>query len=91
MPRYLVVQRWWEGVTGGQIADDLRRAATRSPGITWEHTHLGADDEGRLLTYGVYRASDAGAVRRHAELVDGGQISELFEIGGDVSPEDLAD
>lgn len=89
--RYLVVQSWADGVTSDQIDTDLRDTDAQSPDVTLEHSHLAADDRGHVRSHGVYRASDETVVRRHAEHLAGSEIAELFEIGGDVRPEDLAD
>ena len=88
-PRYLVVQRWADGVTGEQIDANLRNADARSPDVTWEHSHLGTNDRGYVLSHGIYRASDDAVVRRHATRMADSEIEEVFEIGGDVRPEDL--
>ncbi len=88
-PRYLLVQRWAEGVSGEQLGADLREANARGAEVRWEHSHLGPDNRGRVVSHGVYGASDDAVVRRHATNMANSEITELFEIGGDVNPADL--
>lgn len=89
--RYLVVQRWGDEATRDQIDVALHDLDSRSPDVTREHSHLATDDQAHLVSHGVYRARDDTVVRRHAESMADGEIIELFEIGGDVSPDDLVD
>lgn len=89
--RYLLVQRWPRGATATQIEADLRATDAEAAEVVWEHSHLSADDRGRPLSHGVYRADNEGLVRRQAKVMAGSELVELYEIGGDVRPEDLAD
>lgn len=88
-PRYLVVQRWANGATHDQIGAAVHDADDRSPDVTLEHSHLGTDDQGQVLSHSVYHASDDALVRRHTAHLAGSEHIELFEIGGDVRPQDL--
>lgn len=88
--RWVIVRRWTD-LDRGQIDDTIRRGVRAAHGIIWEHTHIGADDQERLRTHGVYRAHDDAAIRRFAEQPSAAEVTDLYEIAGDVRPEDLED
>ena len=91
MPKYLIERTY--DVTG----DELPEVATRSkrialeqfPEITWVHSHVVVDDEGTLKSFCVYIAPDEEMVRRHAELLGNHVVDHVYEIGGDVTPDDF--
>jgi hypothetical protein len=94
MPRYLVQRNF------GQIDDEhLELRARRSKTlietqfteVVWEHSHVVASPDGTMRTFCIYRATDEGLVREHADALGGHQIEVIYEIGGDVSPSDLGD
>jgi hypothetical protein len=59
------------------------------PEITWHHSHVVVDDEGMVKTYCVYEAPSEEIVRRHSAQLGEHDIEELYEIAGDVTPEDF--
>jgi hypothetical protein len=59
------------------------------PEITWEHSHVVVDDEGKVRTFCVYKAPDEQTVRAHAAALGQHTVDELQEIAGDVSPADF--
>jgi hypothetical protein len=92
MPRY-VIERTYD-VT----EDEMPVVATRSkriaqeqfPGvIVWEHSHVVVDADGTLKSFCVYDAPDEATVRKHAELLGNHVVDHVYEIGGDVSPDDF--
>lgn len=89
--RRWVVVRSWSDLDRGQIDDTIRRGVRAAHEITWEHTHIGSDAEGQLRTHGVYRATDDATIRRFAEELSAAEVTDLYEIAGDVRPEDLED
>jgi hypothetical protein len=96
MPRYLIERLWDEmeeeerrmkgAVSKGILADD-----ERFTGVKWEHSHVVIDDEGRLKSYCVYTSPNTELVRSHAHLLGDHEIVGIYEIGGDVSPDDFPD
>lgn len=88
--RWMVV-RSWSDLDRRQIGDAVHRAARTAHDITWEHTHIGSDEEEQLRTHGVYRATDDATIRRFAEEPSAAEVTDLYEIAGDVRPEDLED
>ncbi len=59
------------------------------PEITWEHSHVVVDDAGGVKTYCVYEAPTEEIVRRHSDLLGLHDIEGVYEIAGDVSPDDF--
>lgn len=87
--RYLVVQCWADGTTREHIDAALHDLDTQSQDASREHSHLATNERGNVVSYGVYRADDDAVVRRHTTRIAAGDITELYEIGGDVRPDDL--
>lgn len=93
MPRYLLKRVWGE-VSDAEMANNARRmlvvADEGFDDITWEHSHVVVDDDGRCVSYCVYGAPDAERLLAHTKASGGHFVDEVFEIAGDVSPADFA-
>jgi Protein of unknown function (DUF4242) len=91
MPRYLVVRSFEVG------SDQMPEVGRRSrsviegdfPEITWEHSHVVVDDDGRVRTFCVYAAPNEEIVREHSKKLGQHTIDSLDEIAGDVTPADF--
>lgn len=91
MPKYLIER------TFDVDEEELPAVATRSkrialeqfPDITWEHSHVVADADGTLKSFCVYHAPSEAMVREHATLLGSHVIDHVYEIGGDVTPDDF--
>jgi len=91
MPRY-VIERTYD-----VDENELPTVATRSkriaveqfPSIVWEHSHVVADSDGTLKSFCIYEAPDEETVRQHAELLGNHVVEHVYEIGGDVTPDDF--
>jgi hypothetical protein len=92
MPRY-VIERFFD-----QISDEDMLAATvrsdkllmeRYPDITWEHSHVVLDGDGKIKTFCVYEAPSEELIREHADMVGEHVISNVYELVDDVTPEDV--
>jgi hypothetical protein len=59
------------------------------PEVTWEHSHVVVDDDGKVRTYCVYAAPSVEVVREHASRLGSHEIDSLEEIAGDVTPADF--
>lgn len=59
------------------------------PEITWEHSHVVIDDAGTVKTYCVYDAPSEEVVRRHAVKLGLHDVEGVYEIAGDVTPDDF--
>jgi hypothetical protein len=91
MPRYMIVRSFDVTEPEMQLVGRRSRELTEDefPEITWEHSHVVVDDEGKVRTYCVYDAPSSDAVREHASRLGKHQIDLLEEIAGDVTPADF--
>jgi Protein of unknown function (DUF4242) len=91
MPRYLVVRAFDVGEEQMPSVGRSSRQLIEGdfPQITWEHSHVVVDDDGKVLTYCVYAAPDEDAVRQHSHKLGRHTIEALHEIAGDVTPSDF--
>jgi len=91
MPRYMIVRRF--DVTEPEMGSIGRRSRELTEGdfpeITWEHSHVVVDDDGKVRTYCVYGAPSEEMVRAHADRLGRHEIALLEEIAGDVTPADF--
>ncbi len=91
MPRYLVERVFH--VSEDKMPEVGRRskevAIQSFPEITWEHSHVVVDDAGSVKTYCVYDAPSEEIVRRHGDELGLHDIQSVYEIAGDVSPDDF--
>ena len=91
MPRYLVERTYTVDL------DTLPTVATRSkaighhrfPEIVWEHSHVVLDSEGTPKSFCVYAAPDVEMVREHSKRLGDHFIETIYEIAGDVTPDDF--
>ena len=59
------------------------------PGVVWEHSHVVMDEEGRVKTFCVYEAPDEETIRKHSASLGEHALDRIYEIGGDVTPDDF--
>ena len=92
MPRY-VIERDFGKVT----EDEMQEVAARSkvtgadhfPDITWGHSHVCSDDGGTIKSFCVYSAPSTDRLQEHADQVGGHVVTHIYEIVGDITPEDV--
>ena len=91
MTRFLIVRSF--SVPEGEMTRVGSRSRTlienRFTDIVWEHSHVVVDSEGKVKTYCVYRAPSEEAVREHSIALGNHEVDTLYEIAGDVTPEDF--
>lgn len=91
MPRY-VVERTFD-VGEDEMPNVGRRskriAGEQFPEIVWEHSHVVVDSDGTLKSFCIYEAPDEGTIRGHAEALGNHVVDHVYEIGGDVTPDDF--
>jgi hypothetical protein len=91
VPRYLIVRTFQVGES--EMPNVGRRSRQiiegEHPEITWEHSHVVVDDEGKVRTFCVYGAPSEESVREHARELGDHTLDALHEIAGDVSPADF--
>ncbi len=91
MPKFLVERRFH---VGENEMPEVSRRSKRTiieqfPEITWEHSHVVVDDAGGVKTYCVYDAPTEDVVRRHGVVLGLHDIEGIYEIAGDVTPDDF--
>ena len=90
MPRYLIERAY------SVHPDAVPTVATRSkalghyhyPEIVWEHSHVVLAN-GTPKSYCVYAAPSEEMVREHADRLGDHTIVAIYEIAGDVTPDDF--
>ena len=91
MTKFLVERRFHVGEE--RMPEVGRRsrqiAIDQFPEITWEHSHVVVDDAGTVKTFCVYDAPNEEIVRRHAVELGLHDVEGVYEIAGDVTPEDF--
>ena len=91
MTKYLVERRFHVGEHEMPAVGRRSRELIEEnfPQITWHHSHVVIDESGKVKTYCVYEAPNEETVRSHAKLLGLHDISGLYEIAGDVTPDDF--
>lgn len=91
MPRYVIVRHFEVGADlMPEMGSRSRRVIEDSfPDVTWLHSHVAVEDDGRVRTFCIYEAPDEEAVRAHARALGKHSVDGIFEIAGDVTPEDF--
>jgi hypothetical protein len=91
MPMYVIQRKFDVGEAGRPaISSRSRRVIQdRVPEVTWLHSHVTVDDDGKVRTFCIYDAPDEDAIRRHSEVLGYHIVEGIFEIAGDVTPEDF--
>jgi hypothetical protein len=62
---------------------------TELPEITWEHSHVVVDADGKVRTFCVYEAPTEDVVREHSTRLGQHRVDSVDEIVGDVTPADF--
>ena len=57
--------------------------------VTWEHSHVVVGEDGLVRTFCIYDAPSEDAVLQHSRLLGEHNIANLYEIAGDVTPDDF--
>ncbi len=59
------------------------------PQIVWEHSHVVIDRDGTPKSFCIYGAPSEKIVREHAERLGDHSVDAIYEIAGDVMPDDF--
>lgn len=91
MPRYLVERQFDVGQEQMNAVGRRSReiAEQRYPDITWEHSHVSVNEDGRVRTFCVYAAPTEEEIRSHAQDLGAHEVLQISEIVGDVTPADF--
>ena len=91
MPRYMIVRLF--DCTEPEMPAVGRRSRqlveNEFEEITWEHSHVVVDDDGKVRTYCVYEAPSADMVVEHSLQLGQHEVASIQEIAGDVTPADF--
>lgn len=94
MARYLI-ERVWEDMDEeemdamGPISKKI--ATEHFPQIRWEHSHVVMDSAGTLKSFCIYSSPNEDLLRDHAQQLGHHAVTNIYEIGGDISPSDFPD
>ncbi len=91
MPRYVIERTYTVDES------EVPTVATRSkelardhfPQIVWEHSHVVLDHDGTPKSFCVYDAPSEQVARAHAERLGDHSVDAIYEIVGDVTPDDF--
>ena len=92
MPKFLV-ERVWDPMDEAELekmAVLSRRIIDESfTDITWERSQVAVDEDGVIRTFCVYGAPGKARVREHSAVLGCHRIDNIYEIAGEIDPEDL--
>ena len=91
MPRYIIERSYTvdEDAVPTVATRSKRLAHDRFPQIVWEHSHVVVDENGTPKSFCVYDAPSEDVVREHADALGDHRIVAIYEIAGDVTPDDF--
>jgi hypothetical protein len=91
MPRYVIERSYTveESEVPTVATRSKRLARDHYPEIVWEHSHVVVDDQGRPKSFCIYGAPTEQMVREHADRLGDHSIVAIYEIAGDVTPDDF--
>lgn len=96
MPRYLIERIFEDPDPDEDKLRDFGETAKRLTAeqfrdIVWEHSHVVVDNDGRIKSFCVYTAPEPQRLKDHADALGFHRIGVIYQIGGDVSPDDFPD
>jgi hypothetical protein len=92
MPRYMIERDF------GRISEtEMQEVAARSKlagvehfsDIKWFHSHVCTDSGGAIRSFCVYEAPSTERLQDHADMVGGHVVTRIYEIVGEIAPEDI--
>jgi Protein of unknown function (DUF4242) len=91
MPRYVIERTYTvnEAEVPTVATRSKRLARDQYPQIVWEHSHVVVDRDGTPKSFCVYAAPSEEIVREHAERLGDHSVDAIYEIAGDVTPDDF--
>jgi hypothetical protein len=91
MPRFVIERAYTveESEVPVVATRSKRIARDHYPEIVWEHSHVVLDQDGTPKSFCVYDAPTESIVREHAERLGDHSVVAIYEIAGDVTPDDF--
>lgn len=91
MPKY-VIQRTFS-IGADRMPEIGRRSRSiideQFPDVTWLHSHVVVEEDGSVRTFCIYEAPNEDAIRQHAQALGYHIVDAIYEVAGDVTPEDF--
>jgi hypothetical protein len=92
MPRYVV-----ETDFGRISEEEMQEFAVRGkmleaehfPDINWEGSRVCTGADGSIKSFCVYEAPGSDRLQQHTDIVKAGLVCRMFEIVGEIDPEDI--
>jgi hypothetical protein len=91
LSRYLIERSYTveEGEVPVVATRSKRLVRDHYPAIVWEHSHVCVDGDGTPRSFCVYSAPSEELVRDHAARLGDHEVVAIYEIAGDVTPDDF--
>lgn len=91
MPRYVVERTYTVDLNSMPVVGRRSKQIGRDsfPEIIWEHSHVALSDDGALKSFCIYDAPTKEVVREHASQLGDHFVDAIYEIAGDVTPDDF--
>ena len=91
MPRYVIERAYTVEESELPVVSTRSKRIGRDsyPEIVWEHSHVVLDEDGTPMSFCVYDAPSEEMVREHADALGDHTIESVYEILGDVTPDDF--
>lgn len=91
MPRYVIERSYTVDEAEVPVVATRSKRIGRDhyPEIVWEHSHVVVDQQGTPKSFCIYAAPDEEIIRRHAEQLGDHSVVAIYEIAGDVTPDDF--
>jgi hypothetical protein len=91
MPRYVIERTYTvdESEVPTVATRSKRLVRDHFPMIVWEHSHVVLDRDGTPKSFCVYAAPSEEVVREHAQRLGDHSVNVIYEIVGDVTPDDF--
>jgi len=91
MPRYVIERTYSVEESEVPVVATRSKRLVRDefPRIIWEHSHVVIDSDGTPKSFCVYDAPTEEMVREHSARLGDHTITAIYEIAGDVTPDDF--
>lgn len=91
MPRYVIERTYTVDESEVPVVATRSKRLVRDdfPEIVWEHSHVVLDPDGTPKSFCVYDAPSEEIVRAHADRLGDHAVGAIYEIVGDVTPDDF--
>ena len=91
MPRYVIERTYTVDESGVPVVATRSKQLARDhfPEVVWEHSHVVLDGDGTPKSFCIYGAPSEEVVRAHANRLGDHSVDAIYEIVGDVTPDDF--